>query len=211
MADAEEKQKSAEEKEAERSTQSSAGTSVADGGLDAITQAALNDVLAYLKSQGMKWEKDLAERFSEYLTQGDGNPFCPRYLSRDKLPLPSGWADVGPTGPADSTVDERFILIPNAKAFCQTFCYAATWAPLTDLERNLSCLVFGDASGSPGAVIAHPAFARSPNDKQPQAAGRPPQALIVACNDATGKFSQAAVLQWVAASSAAWMRFAKEC
>ncbi|KAF4703291.1 hypothetical protein FOZ63_012841, partial [Perkinsus olseni] len=54
MADAEEKQKSAEEKEAERSTQPSAGTSVAAGGLDAITQAALNDVLAYLKSQGMK-------------------------------------------------------------------------------------------------------------------------------------------------------------
>ncbi|KAF4666525.1 hypothetical protein FOL46_003047 [Perkinsus olseni] len=206
MADAEEKQKPAEEKEAERSTQPSAGTSVAAGGLDAITQAALNDVLAYLKSQGMKWEKELAERFSEYLTQGDGNPFCPRYLSRDKA---------GPMsvllGPADSNVDERFILIPNAKTFCQTFCYAATWAPLTDLERNLSCLVFGDASGSPGAVIAHPAFARGPNDKQPQAEGRPPQALIVACNDATGKFSQAAVLQWVAASSAAWMRFAEEC
>ncbi|EER07335.1 hypothetical protein Pmar_PMAR020500 [Perkinsus marinus ATCC 50983] len=207
MTDAEEKDGSGEKKEAERSTPSGAEASVVSDDLDVTTRAALNDVLAYLKSQGMKWEKEYAERFAEYLTTADGNLFCPRFMNRDN----AGSMSVLLNNTADSTFDERFILIPNAKTFCQTFCYAATWAPLTDLERNLSCLVFGDASGSPGAVIVHPAFARSPNDKRPQSAGRPPQALMVACNDGTGKFSQAAVIQWVANSSAAWMRYAKEC
>ncbi|KAF4660308.1 MmpL domain protein [Perkinsus chesapeaki] len=194
---------------AERSTVDNVQEAPSNGPeLDGATQAAMKDVLSYLKSQGMKWSKDLAERFSSYLTT-EGNPFCPRFLSRDKAG-PMG-SLLNAAAPEPSSYDERFIFIPDAKIFCQTFCYAATWAPLTDLERNLSCLVFGDATGSPSAVVAHPAFVRSPTDKQQQAAGRPPQALVAICNDTSGKFSQAAVLQWISMSTPSWMKYAKEC